>query len=1153
TSFTRAALAVLVWCVTLVPGAAEESAQSEIENFDKYIGRPLVEDSRALNADLIRTLPLACPPFHLLDENGEIIDPTKDEFGQPVDPKDVRGIPRAISTRNTCGACHDYDRVTHGYHFMTGRDELFAESPATAGTSPHRSPGFFGKWQLLYQRELSPKYFDDPDHVDMTPFEWIVSCGVCHPGGGPAEYDRAGQRYDRALRLDRELAYMGDGDYHESPWELTGVMEADCFICHLAGYEYSIRAQQIKKLNFKWAATAASGLGYVWGSVADGQTPNVYYKKSLFLADGTVHLPIQRPGDRQCLFCHDISSVQKRGSTWHQHYEYDVHTEQGMTCLKCHPGDLRHNFAKGSSSSQTVRDNLDDSMLSCKECHEQQVLGAPDYKHEWLPYLHLERISCEACHITTRPFIGTGVVDTVAGDWRQLPFETDPSAADTWMFGAMWGSILSDVLDSRFQPFTQEELTQAAEMIVPADAPIRQSAPGLSEEPFRVRDEVARLGGLEAESARAAMLFALDTLLESRASGEHAVGVFRGNAYHLQFGAMREVQSTLQPRRPGATIAASPFAFARAKDGGVIHPEGYQLGVFWAIMDGEFARPLFPREMKAAWNFLHDDEYKHYLYPGHTADGAPSPAVGVAQANPTDVSDVSDSSDPSDSSDAAAPADQAPAEETPPGASEVAETAETAEAPGPSEAELAAAITGKLTAFKPEERRLVKIHDDNNDSFPEANTDEEIAAVAWALKQTAPRLADRDLFYVKGETVYRVEIADWRNPYDGALTEMPPVAEGAPFLRIDRHERVERPGESSWDPPQMVWERREMRIAPAYEVAVQPVDPATHPEIAALAQRLSWTVSHGVEPAKMALGANGCADCHAADAHFFFGSIATDPYTADGTPATRPMYEALGYNKQDLLIGAWRETVLKPLSPYAVLAVLAMIILHFVIFGIKGGSPAGPPNVVRFRIHERLSHLVSMTTVVFLAVTGFCFLLGKSDPLAHWARPWHTYFGYVASVGVLIMVLVWLLSMLPARGDLKWLLKAGGYLGGVKGHLPAGKFNAGQKVLFWMVVAAFGALIVTGVLMGLNRDAHFAGQELLYTIHDVAGLVMIVLLMAHVYLATVVVPHSLRSLFGGKVSDVWAHEHHADWKHPEPGNTGACVREVGDQAAQASQ
>ncbi|MCX5758773.1 MAG: hypothetical protein NTU83_09775 [Candidatus Hydrogenedentes bacterium] len=49
-------------------------------------------------------------------------------------------------------------------------------------------------------------------------------------------------------------------------------------------------------------------------------------------------------------------------------------------------------------------------------------------------------------------------------------------------------------------------------------------------------------------------------------------------------------------------------------------------------------------------------------------------------------------------------------------------------------------------------------------------------------------------------------------------------------------------------------------------------------------------------------------------------------------------------------------------------------------------------------------------------------------------------------------------------------------------------------------------------------------------VHDAAALFMILALMAHVYLATIVNPHSLRSLFGGRVSLAWAKEHHSLWK-----------------------
>ncbi len=55
----------------------------------------------------------ACVPFHLKTEDGKIINPlTGENADQPY------------STRQTCGACHDYDKITKGYHFQQGWDRI---------------------------------------------------------------------------------------------------------------------------------------------------------------------------------------------------------------------------------------------------------------------------------------------------------------------------------------------------------------------------------------------------------------------------------------------------------------------------------------------------------------------------------------------------------------------------------------------------------------------------------------------------------------------------------------------------------------------------------------------------------------------------------------------------------------------------------------------------------------------------------------------------------------------------------------------------------------------------------------------------------------------------------------------------------------------
>jgi formate dehydrogenase gamma subunit len=417
------------------------------------------------------------------------------------------------------------------------------------------------------------------------------------------------------------------------------------------------------------------------------------------------------------------------------------------------------------------------------------------------------------------------------------------------------------------------------------------------------------------------------------------------------------------------------------------------------------------------------------------------------------------------------------------------------------------------------------VRDDNNDRWPEANTDEEIGLVGWALKGTLTRVKDPKLVYIKGVKAYSVDVKDGKT--------IPETPKDTAYLTLKDGKDQEH-----------------------YETPfIAEVNPCTDDIVRSFAQRLSWTISHGVEPADEGLGAKGCTECHSDNARFFFTTVTIDPFNDQATPQTVPMYELMGYTVDSIKLGAWREQVLKPWSPWIVLGALGAMLLHFVLFGLHqrtGGY--GEPDGLRFRFHERIAHAAVMVAVTFLAVTGFCFLLGHSDPLGPWARQWHTWIGFGGAIGAVLIFLFWFFHMFPARGDLNWMLHAGGYLGG-KGHYPAGKFNAGQKVLFWLAIALMFVLSVTGILMcmvdvkgapplsmlrerpGWSPDFWSPNQPpavpLLYTIHDVAALAMILVLMAHIYLAMVLNPHSLRSLFGGRVSLAWAQEHHPDWKPAE--------------------
>jgi len=76
-----------------------------------------------------------CPPINLLDEEGKIINPLENlNANAPYSPK------------KTCGKCHNYDKITQGYHFQQGKGEKMSQ--AFQETYPWcTSPGQYGgRW-----------------------------------------------------------------------------------------------------------------------------------------------------------------------------------------------------------------------------------------------------------------------------------------------------------------------------------------------------------------------------------------------------------------------------------------------------------------------------------------------------------------------------------------------------------------------------------------------------------------------------------------------------------------------------------------------------------------------------------------------------------------------------------------------------------------------------------------------------------------------------------------------------------------------------------------------------------------------------------------------------------------------------------------------
>lgn len=350
-----------------------------------------------------------CPPFHLKDEEGNIINPRENlNSDKPYSPK------------KTCGdkGCHNYEKITEGFHFMQGKGEEVPEhfkKRYNWASSPGNYGGTWCSPAPLY-KFLAKKNNKNEKDIDMTSFDFIIStCGNCHPGGGPLEFDREGNRYDIFMK-EKNLKSGGennfDGDYYKAMWIETGIIEADCLLCHLPEYNFKERNHQIENLNFKWAGTAGANFGKVEGSIKDGKQVKVTYNLDIFDQEGKVspHIVLE-PRNSTCLNCHAKPGWKKRGASFSE--RTDVHIRAGLKCVDCHPAGSKaldkringkevHQFGKGDDPSGNVRNDLDNTCLDCSYCHSNGHLGAPIAKHKGLPPHHLDKISCQGCHIPIR-------------------------------------------------------------------------------------------------------------------------------------------------------------------------------------------------------------------------------------------------------------------------------------------------------------------------------------------------------------------------------------------------------------------------------------------------------------------------------------------------------------------------------------------------------------------------------------------------------------------------------------------------------------------------------------------------------------------------------------------------------------------------------
>jgi len=181
--------------------------------------------------------------------------------------------------------------------------------------------------------------------------------------------------------------------------------------------------------------------------------------------------------------------------------------------------------------------------------------------------------------------------------------------------------------------------------------------------------------------------------------------------------------------------------------------------------------------------------------------------------------------------------------------------------------------------------------------------------------------------------------------------------------------------------------------------------------------------------------------------------------------------------------------------------------------------------VLRFSRLERLAHLALLVSFAVLALTGFSLASGAEETGGLANSALHAAGACVFVLATAVALARWLRDMLFSRLDSGWLRTMGGCLG-YKGDVPAGRFNAGQKIFFWFVCLLVVALACTGWTMKCGGPKRLL--PLAYTLHNLCACLMVLAVLAHLYLGTLANPGTLRSMFEGRVTRSWLRHHHPD-------------------------
>jgi formate dehydrogenase subunit gamma len=261
----------------------------------------------------------------------------------------------------------------------------------------------------------------------------------------------------------------------------------------------------------------------------------------------------------------------------------------------------------------------------------------------------------------------------------------------------------------------------------------------------------------------------------------------------------------------------------------------------------------------------------------------------------------------------------------------------------------------------------------------------------------------------------------------------------------------------------------------------------------------------------------------------------------------------------------WRlvhEVYLHWIGDIVILGVIVLLLVFYLIRGaipIKGGRSGR--TILRFNSFERFTHWTVAVSFVILAITGLNITFGKDlllpligpDAFSRWslaAKYAHNYSSFPFTIGVIVLLLLWAKENVFTAVDIRWFKEGGGMVG--HSDPPAGKFNGGQKALFWLVVLATIGVAVTGTfLLFPFYLTNIFGMQIVQVFHALIAIAFVALIIAHIYIGTLGMEGGFDAMANGEVDLNWAKQHHPLWVEQEFGQGRSAAPPAGAQGTPA--